>query len=154
MPVRRRFLGHPPRCAAPDGHGVDDRFVISLRIIADGKQVGSGRDAMIIVAAGGEPGIELNRIVAVHRQALDVPITIEEERTAIAGPVGCFEATLRKISDAAVGRINGNSFERTVEDRLLWTRTRSSQLNLGEDRLLQHVFIMRANTQTYITCAL
>ena len=39
-------------------------------------------------------------------QALDAALAIEEERAAVAHPVGGFEASVREIGDAAIGGID------------------------------------------------
>src|SRR5262249_18507265 len=92
MPVGWRLVGYLSRRAASDGHDIDLRFFVALRVIADGKFFCIWRDPMIVVAARGKTSIDLYRIAASKRQAFDAAIAIEEERLAIMCPVGRFEA--------------------------------------------------------------
>src|SRR5208283_472912 len=118
VPVGRRLLGEASRCSAGDGDDVNEGFVILLRIVADGKLRAVGGNAVIVVAACGQAGVENFRLTAVYGKALDAAVAIDEECAAVASPVGSFEASLSKVGDTAVGGIDGDGFECAVQDRL------------------------------------
>src|ERR1035438_4925464 len=65
------------------------------------------------------------------------------KRAAVMRPVGRFESSWRKIGDAAVGRINGDRFERAVESRLASCGgSRLSQLDVREHGFFHHILVV------------
>src|SRR3954468_12629049 len=114
VPVRRRCLGDAAWRASSDGEDVDERFLIRLRVVADRKLGAIRRNPVIVIAAGGESGVDLYGLVAVHCEALYMAILIEEEGASIAGPVRRLESPTRQIGDAAIGRIDRHSLQGAV----------------------------------------
>src|SRR5713226_1128849 len=118
MPVGWRFLRDAPRCSSSNPHNVHEGTMLLLRVIADGKLRGVRRNAVIIVAAVREAGIDNFWLAATHRRALDVAVAVEKECAAIAHPVRCLETSRRKIRHPPVGRIDRDRLERAVKRRL------------------------------------
>src|SRR5579864_695834 len=154
MPVRRRLLRNASRWATGNGNNVDERVVVLLRIVADGELGRVGRDAVIVIAAGGNSCVDLHGIVPADWEALDAAIAIEQERSAIMRPVGSLETPRREIRHTAVGGVDVYRFERTVENRLGSSRRGLRQFDIGKDCLFLNIFVVRADAESHVESAL
>src|SRR5207245_11719654 len=112
------------------------------------------RNAVIVVAAFGESGVDQRRLSSGDRQPVDTSIAIEEERGSVARPVGRFKAFGCDVHYVPDGRCNGHSFQRTVERRFRGRGQVCRQLDICERGLLHYVFIVRADPNTYIVSSL
>src|SRR5579883_3034575 len=74
--------------AATDRQRVDERLPPSLRLVADGQQHAIRRDAVIVVTAGGEAGVDRLRFAAGDGAAVEAATAVEEQRATVAQPVG------------------------------------------------------------------
>ena len=110
MPVRRGSRSDAARRSSLDRHDVNDRLIVSLRLIADGQRGLVGRNAVIVVAPFGESGVDQRRLSSGHLQPVDAAITIKEKRRSVARPVGRFQAFGCDVHYVPDGRSNGHSF--------------------------------------------
>src|SRR5437773_11139332 len=101
MPVRRGFLGDAARRSSGNRDHVNQRLVISLRIVADGKLGCVGRNAVIVVAAVCKSSVDGHGLIAADSEALDVAVAIEEKCFTVARPVGGLEASGREIGNTS-----------------------------------------------------
>src|SRR5436305_5853237 len=118
MPVRWRFLSDTARSSAADRDEVHERLMISLGIVADRQLHGVWGDAVVVVTSAGKACIDRHRSIGVEGQPLDAAVAIKQECAAVTGPVRSFEASLGYIGDAPIGGVDGDGFERAVENRL------------------------------------
>src|SRR5437879_12678410 len=86
-----------------------------MRIVADRKLRGIGRDPMIVVKTSRKAGIDLYRRASANRNVLEVAVAIEQEFFAIPSPVGRFETPSIKIGHAPVCRIDIDRLQRAVK---------------------------------------
>src|SRR5579859_1715070 len=110
--------------------------MIALRVVADGKLSGVGRNSVVVVAAVGKTGWDDCGIVAADCEAFDMTIAVEQERSAVMRPVRSFEASFRKIMNAPDGgRIRVHNFQNAVQSGLTRRRRELAELDFREQCL-------------------
>src|SRR5260370_35107342 len=118
MPVGWRFLRDAFRRSSSDQHNVHDGTMLLLRVVADSKLCGVRRNAVIVITAVREAGIDNFRLATAHRQTLDVALAIEEERPSTTHPIRGLEAPRCQIHHAPACHGNRNGLERPGGPRL------------------------------------
>src|SRR5262245_7017655 len=146
MPVRRRELRDAPRRSAGNGQHIDQRAALLLRLIADDELRAVGRDAVVVVAASGEAGVERLRFAAADRQLVDKPALVEQNVFSVARPVGRFEVYAFGVDHAAILGRNRNGLQRAFDDRL----RALLDLDVREKSLLDDVVVVRADAEADI----
>lgn len=120
MPIAGTVFGDPLRGAgrrtgvvgqASNRQRVNDALVVILRLVADNDCSSVGRDSMVIVAAGGESGIDFLDSAADPRNLVEQSLTVVDKSLAIWSPVGGFHMLGKDVDNAAIGTRDVNGFE-------------------------------------------
>ena len=128
--------------------------MIGLRLIADGQPLLIGREAVVVVAVDRGAGVDGDGPSAGDGKTQNVAVAVEEKVCAVAGPVGRLKVAGRNVDDAAVGGCNGHCLKRTVEHGRNCERRGRGQFDIGEYGLFNRIFVVRANADADVECAL
>ncbi len=74
---------------------------------------------MVIVDARSEARIDRLRITACDRKLKNATAAVEEQVLSIARPIGSFNVLARMVDNPPIGRSNGDSFQRALDDGTL-----------------------------------
>src|SRR5262249_13857267 len=102
VPVRRSFRCDEPGRSAGDRQRVDERLPLPLRLVTNDQLGPVGGDAVVVVAARGETGVDRLRLATGDGYAEDAAAAVDDQRAAVTEPVGRFDARGRDVDDAAV----------------------------------------------------
>ena len=106
---------------------------------------------MVIVAVDGDAGIDQARLAAGRRQLIDSPVAIDEQILAVLRPIRRFDVVARVINDPALHRGEREDFEGAFDcGRDGRVGGQRGDFDIGELGLLEHVVIMRADTEAEI----
>src|SRR5580698_6178702 len=103
MKIRGRILSDRTRATAAGWNDINARTGCTGCIATDGNPLTVRRQAMTAVASSCCANIDWHRRTAISRDCHDAAALIEDQRLAIACPVGRFEVTRRGIGDDGAG---------------------------------------------------
>ena len=146
VPVRRAGRGDQRGLASGHRQRVDERLVPALRLVADRQQLAVGREPVVVVATGGEAGIDHLGCTAGRGDPVDPAVAVVDQRLAVVQPVGRLDPRRDDVHHAAIRRGERHRLERAVEDGLIPLQGNVRvQLDLRENRPLGGLGVVRAD---------
>lgn len=121
MPIRRRERrqqARRPAAGRDDVHG-------GRGTATDGDERAVRRVAVVVVTALDIADVELHRRATFGRNAVEAPLLVDQQVTAVARPVGCFEAHRAPMHDRPGATADVDDFEPAFVQR--WRRLGSGR---------------------------
>jgi len=125
-----------------------ERFAVLLGLVADGQLSAIGREAVVLVAAGGKSGVDQLGFAADGGQFADAAGAVEKEVLPVVRPVGRFDQPERVIDHTPIFRGDDDGFQGAFQERSSpGSRLAGAEFDVGKDRLLKRVVVVGANAQ-------